>query len=419
MAKEDAFRGKVNRNVQKRIVAQRRRRIRPAVRAARRQAKAARHPVPPPPPRRPGAARRPAVNRAAGGVTPELKQRFDSVQRQFTQLEGDAQLAALYTAVGNIDARLVSLPNKLDELRSRGYVHSGQLEDLLEDIDDRWDEIRPRVDSTLRTQVQQLDRSLDMAERQLMGIRALNAGTLTAAETAVNALSNQISAARQAVTGLYDGLENELDKIEWQIQQVEKMLDLLEQSPEIQLRETEAPIKAVKAQWQQHEDEGPNGYLFLTDQRLLFEQREEIVTKKMFGFIKAESETVQKLLLDLEVAHLEQINHKREGGFLGMGKDDILELVFTAEAPISRARFHLDGQRSEEWAALLKRVQSGDIDEDRADEYEDEVEEAEAVMLQFPEACPNCFAPLPTPPRGVTSVTCEFCSSVILPKANE
>jgi hypothetical protein len=258
-----------------------------------------------------------------------------------------------------------------------------------------------------------------MAERQLMGIRALNAGTLTAAETAVNALSNQISAARQAVTGLYDGLENELDKIEWQIQQVEKMLDLLEQSPEIQLRETEAPIKAVKAQWQQHEDEGPNGYLFLTDQRLLFEQREEIVTKKMFGFIKAESETVQKLLLDLEVAHLEQINHKREGGFLGMGKDDILELVFTAEAPISRARFHLDGQRSEEWAALLKRVQSGDIDEDRADEYEDEVEEAEAVMLQFPEACPNCFAPLPTPPRGVTSVTCEFCSSVILPKANE
>jgi hypothetical protein len=149
---------------------------------------------------------------------------------------------------------------------------------------------------------------------------------------------------------------------------------------------------------------------------LLFEQREEVVTKKRFGIFKADSEMVQELLLEGEVAHIESVSHKEEGGFLGMGKDDILNLVFTADGPLSRARFHLKGQDSADWAAMIKRVQTGEIDDDRAQEYVDELEEAMETAVSFPAQCPNCFAAVPTPARGVVSVTCEFCGATITPE---
>lgn len=416
---KDSLRDKARRKQggTKRVVARRRRRVRPSQRAARRQAKAAQNPVPTPPPRRP-AGKRPSTRKVAA-ASPEVQQQWDRVQREYARLEGQAQLATLYTAVGNIDTRLVTLPNKLDELRERGYVHSGLLEDHLADLDERWDEIRPRVEGALKVQVRQLDQALDAVERQMAGVGTLSAATVGNVETAVNGLSSKIDAAGRAVSGLYDGLEDELNAIARDIRTVEKMLERIDQSAEIRLRDTEAPLACVEAEWQPNGEDGPDGYLFLTDQRLLFEQREEVVTKRVLGLFKKDAEKIQKLLLDIEVADVEEIKHKEEGGFLGMGKDDILELVFAARAPVSRARFHLNGQDSEDWAALIKRVQTGDIDVDRADEYEEEVEAAEAMALTFPENCPNCFAAIERPPRGVTAVTCDFCGTVVSPEASE
>ena len=128
---------------------------------------------------------------------------------------------------------------------------------------------------------------------------------------------------------------------------------------------------------------------------------------------------VQKLHLDISVDEIESVSHQEEGGFLGMGKDDILELVFSASAPLSRARFHLKGQDSSDWAAMLKRIQTGDIDDDRSDEYVDEMEAAEATAAAFPAQCPNCFSAVPTQPRGIMSYTCEFCGTEITPEASE
>jgi hypothetical protein len=90
-------------------------------------------------------------------------------------------------------------------------------------------------------------------------------------------------------------------------------------------------------------------------------------------------------------------------------------LVFADTASLTRARFHLKGQDSSDWAAMIKRVQTGEIGEDRADEYLEEVETAEAVTASFPTQCPNCYAAVEPPPRGATTLTCEFCGTVITP----
>ena len=99
-----------------------------------------------------------------------------------------------------------------------------------------------------------------------------------------------------------------------------------------------------------------------------------------------------------------------------MGKDDIVEMVFDSTAQLSRARFHLKGQDSSVWATMIKRVQTGEINEDRSDEYVDELAAAEAITASFPTQCPTCFAAITPPDRGVTSMSCEFCGAVIQPE---
>jgi hypothetical protein len=244
-----------------------------------------------------------------------------------------------------------------------------------------------------------------------------NADSIKRANSAVLSLDNQVGAALRGVEGLYSELQSELQTIERDLRQVGEMLDVIDASPEITLRDAEGPLACVKAEWEQDGDQGPDGHLLLTDQRLIFEQNEEIATKKMFGLFASEKQSVQRLLFDVPAYEIESASAREDGGFLGMGKDDKLELVLGSSAPVARARFHLKGQDSAEWAALIQRVKSGEIDADRHQQFAAEAKAAAELVYAFPTQCPNCFAPVPTPPRGAKRVTCEFCGTIIMPGA--
>ncbi len=361
-------------------------------------------------------ARRPAPAPRKVELSPEDKAEVDRINREYTSLERESRLGDIYDAIGEIETKLTKMPLDLDALRRRGYVHSGQLEDRLAALDEDWDEAMPRIERELDKEVRRLDRELDDVERKVEQLSTGTTAAISRAKTAVSTGDSKVSAAKSAIRGMYQDLESELYKIENEMRHVGWMMDQINESPDIRLREAEGPIAAVEAFWHQDGDEGPKGVLYLTDQRLLFEQKEEVVTKKRFGIFKSESEMVHKLHLDIAAHDIQSMKHKEEGGFLGMGKDDILELICSANAPVSRVRLHLKGQDSSDWAGYIKRVQTGEVNEDRDEDYIEEIEEAEALIGTFPTRCPNCFADVPPPPRGVSSVTCEFCGSTITPE---
>ncbi len=391
-------------------LARRARRLQRMQRQQQRQARAQTRPPAgrPTPPR---AAPRPTVARQSGaGLTAEN----ETLIHRLTGLEARAQLGSIYDAVGRLDGDLAQFPLTLETLRQDGYVHSGQLEDRLDQLDEQWDELRPRLDQLLQTQRQNVQRLLDQTRQRVrLAANQNNPAMMTAATGALDGLENNVRQAESSANQMVAGLQQELSKIERAIQQAQWMLARLKEAPDIILRDSEAPIAAVEGRWLQHENEGPSGILFLTDQRLLFEQREKVTVKKILGLISTETETVQKLLLTLEAGDIESVEGQESGGFLGLGQSERLALI--ARQPVTRATFELEGRDSAEFAALVQRVVSGQIDEDRADDYSEEAEEAVALQAQFPAACPNCLAPLPTPARGVTSVTCDYCGSVIKP----
>jgi hypothetical protein len=351
--------------------------------------------------------------RVAAELSPEVKRDIDNLYSRYSRLEGDAQLGAIYQGIAEIEKLLVEIPLAVDAVRNRGYVHSGRLESQMDSYQAQWESLRPRIESALTDHTTRLNADLSQSSRRVQAISNGNAALIAAAKTAVEGLSSRIDAARRALESLYNNLLNQLRQLNRSVAQVITMMGLLDEAPEIHLRASEGPLVAAEGQWLQNDKDGPEGILFLTDQRLIFEQRQEIVTRRTLGIFKRDSEKIQKVVVEAEVSDVESISHSQEGGFLGIGRAEILQLTFGDRASLSRARFRVKGQEASEWAALLKRVQNGDINRDRHEQYVAEVEAA--ARLQFPTQCPNCFAAVPTPPRGARSAICEFCNAVINP----
>ncbi len=380
-----------------------------AVRAAAR----ASNPLPRPGPR---AVPPPVMRRQAPAAEVDpLLVRFQSLENEFLRVDREANLEDIYQELGRIEEQFTRLPAQLDDLRRRGYVHAGQLEDRLESLDDEWDiRVRPTIERQLREGIFQLDRQLHPVQQFIGQMGRPSAPLLDQAESALQSARQAVASVRGSVSSLFQGTQAGLGEVQVAVHRAEWMIQHLEQSPEIKLHPAEGPLLAVEAEWEQDgKDDGPDGILYLTDQRLLFEQKEEVATKK-FLFITTDSEVLQKLLIDVPVREIQEVAHAKEGrGFLSMRKDDILELIFSASAPMSRARFHILGHESAAWAAMIKRVQTGEIDRDRAEAFVEEAETAAASTAALPEKCPFCFAAIPIQPRGVSRVVCDFCGSTV------
>jgi ribosomal protein S27AE len=176
-----------------------------------------------------------------------------------------------------------------------------------------------------------------------------------------------------------------------------------------QLLPTEGGIAAIKAVWCKtgKEQKGdPEGILFLTDQRILFEQKEEIVTKKVL-FVATEKQKVQKLQIECPVPLVDKVDTSKQG-FLK--NEDHIEIRFASGAPVEIAHFHI-WQDNATWQQLINRAKSKDFDQGRAVQID---QSAMDKVKAAPSQCPSCGGNITqVVMRGMDSLTCEYCGFVI------
>lgn len=366
---------------------------------------------------RPATGRRSrAASSPAKGGAADLQRQISQLQGRFSRLETSADLSDLSQSVGRLDQTLAELSRDLEKVRSRGYLHTSRLEGEIASLRQQWQQTRPRVESTLNVERNRLQRELRQATARVNALSPRDPAAISGATAAISSLQNRVNSGRNKVRGLYSSLQSQVQQLDRKLDGVEQTLERFHRSPGVRLRPTEGPLLATEATWRRSGDEGPNGVLFLTDQRLLFEQDEEVAKEKFLGLFTTKSEKVQRLMLDVPVHTVEKIEHGEEGGFLGIGESEILELVLDARAPVSRAHFELKNADAEDWLAWIKRVQTGEVDADRAEAFAEDVADAEALAASFPTQCPTCFAPLARPPRGADHARCEYCSAVVGPE---
>lgn len=344
-----------------------------------------------------------------------LKKEIDSIQSSINDLHGKVRLSDVRDSVEDLQARIANLPARVKDLRARGYPFEKELESKAAAFAAQWTTVQTRVLSEIDQQALALERALVPVEQDLRRLVAqatlpqVAQPMVQQVKSAVSTLESKVSAAGNSIRGMYDGLQGQVQEVLNHLQQVEWTLKQVAEAT-FKLFPTEAAIMAVKATWVKggkEDKDDPQGVLYLTDQRLLFEQKQEVATKKVL-FITTQKEKVQQSLLEVPIALVNNIKATKQG-FLG--HEDHIELTFAPDAAVETAHWHIDGQDSNQWQGLIGRAKARDFDADRAVAVD---EAAVEKVRSAPTACPHCGAAITTTIlRGMDSIRCEYCGKVI------
>jgi predicted nucleic acid-binding Zn-ribbon protein len=355
-----------------------------------------------------GVQKRPrVVSGVSAGASEETRAKLDSLQSEFGGLQKSLLLTGVHDEMGDIETALSVLPAEIEALRTRGYVFRSFLENKLDVLAGQWGETRDRVSREIDRRVRELERESDEAEAVLRRAAASGrAAEVSRAESAVNTLERKASAAQSAVEAMYQNLQENVNQTRSQVEQIGWLLDQVDEAS-FQLYPAEDPVMACKAQFMETKKEGPEGVLYLTDERLIFERKEEVATKKVL-FITTEKEKVQETVFEVPVGQVEEIKSAQKG-FLG--RKEMLELLLAPEADLSEATLRLHGADNEEWAGMIGRVKSGEIAKERTKPKDEAAVEAARTA---PTKCPTCGATLSVEiVRGMREINCTYCGSVI------
>ena len=364
------------------------------------------------PPQR--SSKRPTVTKSNSG-SQELLSEMSMLESRERSLKLRADLNSIQTDIADIANAFFAVPTALRELNERGFVFTKDIEDDLAIIENQWhSEIEDDVEDALKQALATVAKAEQKSDRQMDRLTSPSQSLINQAQTQLENLDSTIRSAEQNLRAHYRTVKNKIDEIQFDIAEAEQTLNLLHDS-KIKLRGSEAPILAVDARWERDgEDEGPKGHLYLTDQRILFEQKEKVAEKKIL-FITTESKMVQKIWVDEELRHIKTIDHEEERrGMLNMKRREILSLVLQGQANSSRLKFQLVDQEAADWAEEIKLVLAGETAKDHFD-YDPE---SESVTYTFPTECSNCLASVPPQPAGVHIFQCDFCNSTIQAEAS-
>jgi hypothetical protein len=349
--------------------------------------------------------------------TPQQKMssRLNTLHWDLEKLQSSARLSSVRDSVEDIETTVNGLAACIGDLRKRGYVFGKGLENKATSLLLQWKPVQEKVLREIQHQVPLLELDLRPIESQVAQVQgqantpAAIESTVTRLEGVLDTFEDRVSAIENNLRGMYDSFSREvnelkagLDRLSWMMQQFAEAT--------FQLLPAEGAVMAVKAVYSKDAKMGKEdteGILYLTDQRLFYEQKQEVATKK-FLFITTEKEKVQKLLFESPVALVDQMMASKKGLF---GNEDHLELSFKPGAPVVSAWFHLDGQDCNWWQGLLGQVRSGELDADRAVAVDPEqVRKAKSA----PGKCPSCGAPVTQVVlRGMDNIKCEYCQFVM------
>ncbi len=337
-----------------------------------------------------------------------------SLQTKLGWLQDSARLNKVRDALEDVYTQVNSLPMRIKSLRERGYAFEKELEDQAEAFSQQWMGLQPSVSVATNQAAASLQAALRPLETQMSQLAAVKSNPIAARplisslQTGIETLEDKVSAAERQVNGMYNAFNNQLYKLTKHLNELEWMLGQLAEA-KFTLLPTESGIMAVKAVWcpdvKENKDD-PEGVLYLTDQRLIFEQKEEVATKKVL-FITTAKEKVQAVKWEAPVALIEESQPSKQGL---LKNEDHLDLRFGEGAPVESVHLHL-WQEASEWVQLLKRAKTRDFDQTRAIALDQaEVEKVKSA----PSQCPSCGANLTQVVlRGMDSIKCEYCGYVI------
>ncbi len=267
--------------------------------------------------------------------------------------------------MNDLDASLNRAVDLLESARQAGFVYQGDLEQIVYNAVSQWQSARPQVATSLQQQVAGMQSQLYSINSLLQSLNASLSYPSAAepllhnAQTAVANLLDHISQVESSLRSNYSEIETRVQAINTRLTDIHWAMDQLG-GAKLKLASGEELVMAVAARWDKEGKDDPEGVLYLTSQRLVFERKEKVATKKIL-FITTASQLVQEVLIDQPLEKLGEVKPDNRGLF---GHQDFLLAQF-ADPGLGLVAFHINGQDSKDWAGLVERTRSGRIDAER------------------------------------------------------
>jgi outer membrane murein-binding lipoprotein Lpp len=335
------------------------------------------------------------------------------LQAKIASLQDGTRLNRVRSAVEDLQTTVNNLDQRVAKMRAGGYAFEKELEGQAADLAKQWAALYAQLSGQISQQSNALAASLPPIEARMAELAGLLPGpaassSLGSLQTSIVTLEEGVAAAERQISAMYDGFGGQVSTLTAHLDQVEWMLAQLAEA-KFTLLPTEAGIAAVKAVWckeVKQRDDDPSGILYLTDQRLIFEEKEEIVTKKVL-FVATEKQKVQELKWDVPVALIDEIKPSKQGM---LKNEDHLDLSFGSGAPFQTAHVHI-WQDGNTWLQLLNRAKTKDFDSTRAIMID---QAAVEKVKSVPSQCPSCGGNISQVVlRGQDEVKCQYCGFVI------
>jgi hypothetical protein len=353
------------------------------------------------------------------------------LERKLESLQKEALLPSVRDEVAETDRRIAGLPAALAKLRSRGYQFHNYLEARAEAVAERWPDQRDQAQRDVRRAEAELRGEVDGVAQAVANLQRVRSRPLSSAKAVLDRVDKELDGVQSTVKARTDALKtgyrasrDEARTLEKEVKECHDLLDLVD-AASFRLLPDEAPIAQVQATWlEDGEKRGPQGRLYITDCRLLFERHEEVATKKVL-FVTTRKETVRELMWEVAVTAIASADTAKQRRGLVM-RQDLLRLGFDSPAPLREAVLQLKGD-AVKWDALIGRVTSGEVDNERvgavaaaaAAEAEGEGGVAAprpmAATYRVPSKCPHCAGGMDSAGliRGVAALPCDYCGVMV------
>ncbi len=340
----------------------------------------------------------------------EARRNLDQLRFKLSNLQDEASLKSVIDEFTDLTSKADNFTNRVLALRQRKYVFNGLLEKSAVDIAARWKQKVPVIDSQIRTQSSALLMNLRSIQTRLDSHGAVPPFAQVQILTReTETFEDHCTSVRHMIEEMYSNFKQEIDVFDHQLGDLEFSMEKTE-GASFGFLPGEATVRVVKAIWCRNgkeEKNDPEGFLFLTDQRLIFEQNEEIATKKVL-FVTTERQKVQQKLFEVPVVSITSAAASKQGVFKNQ---DMLNLVLESGAFAHEAVLHLFNQDSNEWQKLIMQVKNHEVDSIRVIPVDTAaVEKAKSAPTQ----CPYCGGAITKPVlRGMDTITCDYCKNVI------
>ncbi len=297
---------------------------------------------------------------------PQISAEVYSLDNSLADLRQRSDLSQVQAEVTQLDSALSHALSLLESARSNGYVYQKNLDEMAYEAMDRWQPIRDQVLNNIPQQAAAFQGRLGGLSAQISGLNSvlgnpnMAASRLGSTSSQVNTLLSELNNVEDSLQASYANIQSTASTLTTRLNAVHWGLSQLGEA-KFKLGEGENLVMAVPARWDQEGDQDPEGILYLSNKRLIFERKEKVATKKIL-FITTAKELVQEVLVDQPVANIKDTKAINKGLF---GHQDFLEVQF-ADPRLGTVPFHLNGQDCKDWSMLIQRCKSGEIENDRA-----------------------------------------------------